>query len=87
MDQPEQENGSKINMVDGLVDNMTAIIDPAFPEWADQNSEHRSIFQVFKQYFCLLRISNSRLYIDLYKYFSMLIPIITAAPRKLVFRF
>ena len=47
MDQPEQENGSKINMVDGLVDNMTAMIDPAFPEWADQNSEHRSIFQVF----------------------------------------
>ena len=46
MDQPEQENGSKINMVDELVDNMTAIIDPAFPEWADQNSEHRSIFQV-----------------------------------------
>ena len=42
----EQFAGSKVNIRKGVLENVAAALDPAFPELAEQTEEHRSIFQV-----------------------------------------
>ena len=42
----EQFAGSKVNIRQGVLENVAAALDPAFPELAEQTEEHRSIFQV-----------------------------------------
>ena len=42
----EQFAGSEVNIRQGVLENVAAALDPAFPELAEQTQEHRSIFQV-----------------------------------------
>ena len=42
----EQFAGSEVNIRQGVLENVAAALDPAFPELAEQSEEHRSIFQV-----------------------------------------
>ena len=42
----EQYAGSEVNIRQGVLENVAAALDPAFPELAEQTQEHRSIFQV-----------------------------------------
>ena len=39
-------NSSKIDIRGGVLDNVAMVLDPAFPEWKEQNFEHKSIYQV-----------------------------------------
>ena len=42
----EQFAGSEVDIRQGVLENVAAALDPAFPELAEQTQEHRSIFQV-----------------------------------------
>ena len=58
----EQFAGSEVDIRQGVLENVAAALDPAFPELAEQTQEHRSIFQVRTLY---IQIRKSKIYLNI----------------------